>query len=182
MSSQLILSHSTLIRLSESEELVIVQEVLRHFSHLPSDLLGIHWQRYLHCRPPWHPRTIWGLPSGRSTWPDTFRLWLRLGPMFLAPFAETPCIGRSPVYILTLAAFVLLNFGVIYATNIGMLLAFRFLTGFFGSPVLATGGASMADMWSEKKRAYAIGVWGIFAVLGPSMGPLIVRLRIRYLA
>lgn len=103
-----------------------------------------------------------------------------LGPMFLAPFAETPSIGRSPVYILTLAAFVFLNFGVIYATNIGMLLAFRFLTGFFGSPVLATGGASMADMWSEKKRAYAIGVWGIFAVLGPSMGPLIVRLRIRY--
>jgi DHA1 family multidrug resistance protein-like MFS transporter len=105
-----------------------------------------------------------------------------LGPMFLAPFAETPSIGCSPVYILTIAAFVLLNFGVIHATNIGMVLAFRCLTGFVGSPVLTTGGASMADMWSEKKRAYAIGVWGNFAILGPSMGPLIVCLRVRCLA
>jgi DHA1 family multidrug resistance protein-like MFS transporter len=54
-----------------------------------------------------------------------------------------------------------------------MVLAFRFLTGFFGSPVLATGGASMADLWSPKKRAYAIGIWGVFAVFGPVLGPLI---------
>lgn len=51
-----------------------------------------------------------------------------------------------------------------------MLLAFRFLTGFFGSPVLATGGASMADLWVPKKRAYAIGIWGVFATAGPVMG------------
>jgi DHA1 family multidrug resistance protein-like MFS transporter len=57
--------------------------------------------------------------------------------------------------------------------NIGMLLAFRFLTGFIGSPVLATGGASLADIWSPKKNAYAIGVWALFAVCGPVMGPLI---------
>ena len=101
-----------------------------------------------------------------------------LGPMFLAPFAEAPGIGRAPVYILTLTAFVFLNFGVVYATNIGMLLAFRFLTGFIGSPVLAMGGASMADLWPEQKRAYAIGVWGMFAVLGPTMGPLVVGLSL----
>lgn len=40
-----------------------------------------------------------------------------------------------------------------------MLFAFRFLTGFFGSPVLATGGASLADMYVPRKRAYAIAIW-----------------------
>ena len=93
--------------------------------------------------------------------------------MFIAPFAEAPPIGRSPVYILSVFCFIFLNFGVVYASNLGMLLAFRFLTGFVGSPVLATGGASMADIWSEKKRGYAIGIWGIFAVCGPVLGPLV---------
>jgi len=59
------------------------------------------------------------------------------------------------------------------ASNFGMLLAFRFLTGFFGSPVLATGGASVSDMYEPKHRAYAMGVWGLSAVCGPTLGPLI---------
>ena len=84
-----------------------------------------------------------------------------------------PYIGRNPVYIGTLFAFVLLQFGVIYAKNFGMLLAFRFLTGLIGSPVLATGGATIADMYKPSKQVYGIGVWGISAVCGPAMGPLI---------
>jgi len=54
-----------------------------------------------------------------------------------------------------------------------MLLAFRFLTGFFGSPVLATGGASIGDIYRPKTRAYAMTIWGIAAVSGPTMGPLV---------
>ncbi|KAI9789149.1 MAG: hypothetical protein M1833_002766 [Piccolia ochrophora] len=96
-----------------------------------------------------------------------------LGPMILAPLSEMPFIGRNPVYIGTLLAFVVLQLGVIYAKNFGMLLAFRFITGFIGSPVLATGGASIADMFAPKKQVYGIAVWGIAAVLGPAMGPLV---------
>ncbi|THX26755.1 putative caffeine resistance protein 5 [Aureobasidium pullulans] len=94
-----------------------------------------------------------------------------LGPMIWSPMSEIPQIGRNPIYMSTLFAFVFLNFGVICeilqdttpqikdAVNIGMLFAFRFLTGFFGSPVLATGGASLADMYVSRKRAYAIAIW-----------------------
>lgn len=84
-----------------------------------------------------------------------------------------PFFGRNPIYMVTLIMFVFLQFAVIYAKNIGMLLAFRFITGFVGSPVLATGGASIADMYAPKKQAYGIAVWGCAAVLGPTLGPLV---------
>ena len=96
-----------------------------------------------------------------------------LGPMLWAPMSEIPQFGRNPVYIGTLVVFVFFQFAVIYAKNFGMLLAFRFLTGFFGSPVLATGGASLADMYKPSKRAYAIGIWGMAAICGPVLGPLV---------
>ena len=96
-----------------------------------------------------------------------------LGPMIWAPMSEVPQIGRNPVYVTTLVIFVVLQVPTALATNFGMLLAFRFITGFVGSPVLATGGASIGDMFRPQKRAYGIGIWGIAAVCGPTMGPLI---------
>ncbi|OCK73524.1 MFS general substrate transporter, partial [Lepidopterella palustris CBS 459.81] len=96
-----------------------------------------------------------------------------LGPMVWAPLSEMPFFGRNPVYIGTLIAFVGMQPAVVYAKNFGTLLAFRFLTGLFGSPVLATGGASIVDMYTPSKRAYAISIWGVAAILGPVMGPLV---------
>ncbi|KAH7304427.1 major facilitator superfamily domain-containing protein [Stachybotrys elegans] len=96
-----------------------------------------------------------------------------LGPMVWAPLSEVPPIGRSPIYIATTLVFVCFQLAVVYAKNIGMFLAFRFLTGFIGSPSLGTGGASLCDMWDAKARAYALGVWGAVAVCGPTLGPLV---------
>lgn len=96
-----------------------------------------------------------------------------LGPMIWAPMSEIPQIGRNPIYIGTLVVFVILQVPTALAVNFGMLLAFRFITGFIGSPVLATGGASLGDMFAPQYRAYAIGIWGISAVCGPVMGPLV---------
>lgn len=96
-----------------------------------------------------------------------------LGPMFWAPLSEIPQFGRNPVYILTLALFVVLQVPTALAVNFGMLLAFRFLTGFIGSPSLATGGASIGDMYTPAKRTYGLAVWGIGTVCGPTLGPLV---------
>lgn len=95
------------------------------------------------------------------------------GPMIWSPMSEIPQIGRNPIYLGTLVIFVAFQAPTALATNFGMLLAFRFLTGFFGSPVLATGGASLADIYSPSKRAYAMSIWGISAICGPTLGPLI---------
>ena len=89
------------------------------------------------------------------------------------PMSEMPYVGRNPVYIGTLIGFVLLQHGAIHAKSFGMLLAFRFSTGLFGSPVLATGSATIADRYNPSKQAYCIGVWVIAAICGPVMGPLI---------
>ncbi|KAI9050926.1 hypothetical protein LZ554_005038 [Drepanopeziza brunnea f. sp. 'monogermtubi'] len=96
-----------------------------------------------------------------------------VGPMIWSSMSEIPQFGRNPVYVGTLIVFVFFQFAVIYAKNFGMLLAFRFLTGFFGSPVLATGGASISDMYAPQKRAYGIAIWGTAALCGPVLGPLI---------
>lgn len=96
-----------------------------------------------------------------------------LGPMIWAPLSELPQVGRNPIYIITLFIFVVFQIPTALATNFGMLLAFRFLTGFFGSPALATGGASIGDMYEPRKRTYGLGIWGIGAVSGPTLGPLI---------
>lgn len=61
-----------------------------------------------------------------------------LGPLLWSPMSEIPQIGRNPVYIATLIVFVALQVPTALAGNFGTLLAFRFLTGLFGSPALAT--------------------------------------------
>ena len=81
--------------------------------------------------------------------------------MVWAPLSEVPQTGRMSIYILTLAVFALLQIPTALATNYGMLMAFRFLTGFFGSPVLATGGTAIADLYSPKKRTYGMTIWGV---------------------
>jgi DHA1 family multidrug resistance protein-like MFS transporter len=62
-----------------------------------------------------------------------------IGPMILTPLQELPSLGRNPVYIIGLAAFVLLNIPIVTAKNMSTILAFRFFTGFAASPALATG-------------------------------------------
>ncbi|BFZ57917.1 hypothetical protein PYCC9005_004972 [Savitreella phatthalungensis] len=95
-----------------------------------------------------------------------------VGPMIWAPLSETT-IGRNPIYILTLIAYCASQVGVWLAPNIGCLLAMRFITGFFSSPALANGGASIGDVLNAKYRARGIYLWGAGAVAGPTVAPLI---------
>jgi hypothetical protein len=49
----------------------------------------------------------------------------------------------------------------------------KFLAGFAGSPHLATGGASPADIWALEDRAVVTGLWSLAAVCGPVLGPVL---------
>ncbi|KAI0812744.1 MFS general substrate transporter [Irpex lacteus] len=102
-----------------------------------------------------------------------FVLGYGLGPMVLSPLSEIPQIGRTTVYIISLLLFVLLQIPTAFAKNLGTLLPLRFLAGFVGSPALATGGASLTDMWADEWRAVPMGLWGVAAVSGPVLGPVV---------
>ena len=69
-----------------------------------------------------------------------------IGPLIFSPLSEIPAIGRNPPYLISFGIFVILCVPTALANNFGGLLVLRFLQGFFGSPVLATGGASLGDM------------------------------------
>lgn len=97
------------------------------------------------------------------------------GPLLFSPIQELPKLGRNPGYIVTLFAFMLFAMGTALSQNIESVLVTRFFAGFFGSPALATGGASIADIWGNKPLVvpYMIGIWAIGAVLGPVLSPFI---------
>ena len=96
-----------------------------------------------------------------------------IGPMLWAPLSEIPVIGRNPPYVATLVIFVILTVPAAVVQNFAGLLVLRFLQGFFGSPCLATGGASLGDMYSLMKLPYALCLWALFATGGPALGPII---------
>jgi len=103
-----------------------------------------------------------------------FVLGYGLGPMIgLSSASEIPAIGRSLPYLITLFLFVILQIPTALVNNIAGFMILRFLAGLFGSPPLATGGASIGDMYGPRSRPLAIGVWGLSAVCGPVLGPLI---------
>lgn len=82
-------------------------------------------------------------------------------------------MGRSNIYFFTLLAFVLLQLPTGFATNMPMFLVFRYLSGFAGSPALATGGASIIDMYPPAQTAYGITIFSWFGICGPVFGPIV---------
>lgn len=96
-----------------------------------------------------------------------------MGPLLFAPLSEVPVIGRSPVYAATMALFTILSIPTALVNNFAGLLVLRFLQGFFGSPCLANGAATMQDMYSLLYLPYALTAWVSAAYCGPALGPLL---------
>ncbi|PKX88876.1 MFS transporter [Aspergillus novofumigatus IBT 16806] len=96
-----------------------------------------------------------------------------VGPLFFSPLSEIPSIGRSPVYCITVLLSVVISIPLPLVNNLAGLLVLRFLQGFFGSPCLATGGATMQDLYSPLYLPFALSVWVTAAYCGPALGPLI---------
>lgn len=95
------------------------------------------------------------------------------GPLLFAPISEIPVVGRNPPYIITFALFVILCVPTALVKNFGGLLVLRFLQGFFGSPCLATGGASFGDIFNIFQLPFLMAFWTAAATAGPSLGPTI---------
>ncbi|RMY83843.1 hypothetical protein D0862_11584 [Hortaea werneckii] len=96
-----------------------------------------------------------------------------IGPLIFSPLSEIPRVGRNPPYMVTMGIFVVLLVPSAVVGDFAGLMVLRFLQGFFGSPCLATGGASLQDLFSLVKLPYVLCVWSFAATAAPALGPLI---------
>ncbi|KAK4495584.1 hypothetical protein PRZ48_012852 [Zasmidium cellare] len=101
------------------------------------------------------------------------------GPLLFSPLSEIPLLGRSYIYTSTFTLFTLLCIPTALVSNLPGFLILRFLLGFFASPPLATGGASLADMFSAENMPYAIALWAAAATCGPGLGPVVAGFAVQ---
>ncbi|KAL2223302.1 major facilitator superfamily domain-containing protein [Thermoascus aurantiacus ATCC 26904] len=92
------------------------------------------------------------------------------GSLISGPFSEA--VGRNPVYIATLAIFMLFIMGAGLARKLGTQLVCRFFAGLFGSTPLVCAGGSLSDLWTPFERVYAFPIFACSAFVGPVCGPI----------
>jgi multidrug resistance protein len=107
-----------------------------------------------------------------------FVLGLGAGPLLLGPFSEF--YGRRPVYLISLAAFVLLGFPVAFANNAAVFFIFRFLTGFAGSAFLSVAGGTVSDLYSINDAYMPMSLYTSSPFLGPVLGPVFSGFIVQY--
>lgn len=73
---------------------------------------------------------------------SVYILGFAVGPLFFAPLSEV--VGRVPVYHFCNLAFLCFTIACALATDLNMLIGFRFLAGLFGSAPLTNGMCSMS--------------------------------------
>ncbi|KAJ5930909.1 MFS general substrate transporter [Penicillium verhagenii] len=104
---------------------------------------------------------------------STYVLGYGTGPMIWSPLSEIPSIGRNPPYVISITIFLILSIPTALVNNVPGFMVLRFLQGFFGSPGLATGGASIADVTGLVQLPYGLYVWGLCSIAGPAIAPVI---------
>lgn len=92
------------------------------------------------------------------------------GPLAVAPLSEL--YGRLPVYHVCNVLFVIFTIACALASNLNMLIGFRFLEGLFGSCPLTIGGGTIADMIVQQKRGGVMAIWALGPLMGPVIGPV----------
>lgn len=94
------------------------------------------------------------------------------GPLLFSPLAEVPELGRNVSYMSSFLLFNILTAVGSAVNNYPGFIVIRFLQGFFGGPVLATGSASAQDLYAFHKLPYAMATWAMFVFAGPAFGPV----------
>ncbi|MCJ1477603.1 hypothetical protein MMC13_006276 [Lambiella insularis] len=110
--------------------------------------------------------------NSAETWViSVFILGFAIGPLVVGPLSEI--YGRKVVYILSNSLFVIFTVACGLSTNVGMLIAFRFLAGCAGSTPQTPGGASIGEMFPKDGRGGVMALFGLGPLMGPTLGPVI---------
>ena len=95
----------------------------------------------------------------------TYLIGLAVGSLILAPLSEI--YGRRPVYIITMAIFILLIIPCGLATSLSEVLIVRFFGALAGSAMISNSPGSLSDIVTDEFRPLAFSIWAI----GPMNGP-----------
>lgn len=101
---------------------------------------------------------------------SVYILGFAFGPLFMAPLSEL--YGRLYVYHASMLGFVVFVVACAVAPSMGALIAFRFLSGVFGSCPVTNASGSIADLVPQEGRAAAMAAISIGPLLGPIVGPV----------
>lgn len=97
-----------------------------------------------------------------------YTLGLGFGPIMSAPLSEKH--GRKIVYLLSSPIFMLFTLGAGFSKSFASLVVCRFFAGLTGSPALAVGAGSNADLFPPHQRAKITAVFLMAPFAGPSLG------------
>ncbi|KAJ4326248.1 hypothetical protein N0V94_000195 [Neodidymelliopsis sp. IMI 364377] len=100
-----------------------------------------------------------------------YTLGLAFGPIFSAPLSEK--YGRKLVYLVSSPIFMLFTLGAGFSERFASLVVCRFFAGLTGSPALAVGAGSNADLFLPHQRAKITAVFLMAPFAGPSLGPVV---------
>ena len=79
--------------------------------------------------------------------------------------------GRKNVLVVCGIGFVIASALCGAATSLGQMVAFRFLQGGFGAPLMPIIQAVLLDLYSDKERGKAMAIFGFGVMFGPIIGP-----------
>ncbi|KAM7221796.1 transporter C1529.01-like protein 3 [Rhypophila decipiens] len=97
-------------------------------------------------------------------------LGFAFGPLIIAPMSEI--YGRSILYNIGNVLFTVFSVGTALSTNMGMMMAFRFLMGLAGAVPITIGSGSISDLMPVEMRGRAMAAWALGPLLGPCIGPI----------
>lgn len=97
-----------------------------------------------------------------------YTLGLGFGPIMSAPLSEKH--GRKIVYLLSSPVFMVFTLGAGFSKSFASLIVCRFFAGLTGSPALAVGAGSNADLFPPHQRAKITAVFLMAPFMGPSLG------------
>jgi multidrug resistance protein len=98
-----------------------------------------------------------------------FILGLAFGPLVWVPLAEI--YGRLIVQHVGCAGFLLFTIACAVSKSMGVIIGMKLLQGTFAAASLTNGGAIIADMVRQEERGFAMAMYTLGILLGPSVGP-----------
>jgi hypothetical protein len=94
-----------------------------------------------------------------------FVLGLAAGPLAFGPLSEL--YGRLIVQHVGNLGFIAFTIACALATNLNMMIGFRFLQGVFASTPLTNGGAVISDVVHQEERGFALAIFTLGVLFGP---------------